>query len=131
MLSMMELAEPLLSQESSPYVVVALQECQRMNVLLTEVRRSLVELDKGKHCPFFFYLLFLFLFLFLYFKDYHPSPTPYPLSTIDPFVPTSTPCILAHSVLTSSLPSPILSLLTLHLSHPINVSLNFIVYLLI
>ena len=49
MLSMMELAEPLLSQESSPYVVVALQECQRMNVLLTEVRRSLVELDKGMH----------------------------------------------------------------------------------
>ena len=47
MLSMMELAEPLLNQESSPYVVVALQECQRMNVLLTEVRRSLVELEKG------------------------------------------------------------------------------------
>jgi dynein heavy chain, axonemal len=47
MLSMMELAEPLLNQESSPYVVVALQECQRMNVLLTEIRRSLSELDKG------------------------------------------------------------------------------------
>jgi Dynein heavy chain C-terminal domain len=53
MLNMMELAEPLLSQESSPYVVVALQECQRMNVLLTEVRRSLVELDKGMLCRYF------------------------------------------------------------------------------
>lgn len=51
MLSMMELAEPLLNQESSPYVVVALQECQRMNVLLTEVRRSLVELEKGNAFP--------------------------------------------------------------------------------
>ena len=34
-------------KESSPYVVVALQECQRMNVLLSEIRRSLIELDKG------------------------------------------------------------------------------------
>jgi Dynein heavy chain C-terminal domain len=55
MLSMMELAEPLLSQESSPYVVVALQECQRMNVLLTEIRRSLSELDKGNFLCLYFY----------------------------------------------------------------------------
>jgi hypothetical protein len=31
MLTMMEVAEPLLSQEAGPFVVVALQECQRMN----------------------------------------------------------------------------------------------------
>ena len=49
MLSIMELAEPLLNQESSPYVVVALQECQRMNILLSEIRRSLIELDKGAY----------------------------------------------------------------------------------
>jgi dynein heavy chain len=47
MITIMELAEPLLSQESGPFVVVALQECQRMNGLLTEIRRSLIELDKG------------------------------------------------------------------------------------
>lgn len=40
-------AAPLLRQESGPFVVVVLQECQRMNGLLTEIRRSLTELDKG------------------------------------------------------------------------------------
>jgi dynein heavy chain len=47
MLNIMEIAEPLLSQESGPFVVVALQECQRMNELITEIRRSLIELEKG------------------------------------------------------------------------------------
>jgi len=37
----------LLGGDSGPFVLVALQECQRMNVLLTEIRRSLIELDKG------------------------------------------------------------------------------------
>jgi hypothetical protein len=72
MLSMMELAEPLLSQESSPYVVVALQECQRMNVLLTEVRRSLVELDKGKHSRSFLPLLIPFLLLSIHHGESPP-----------------------------------------------------------
>lgn len=31
----------------APFVVVVIQECERMNALLTEVRRSLVELRKG------------------------------------------------------------------------------------
>ena len=72
MLTIMEVAEPLLPQEAGPFVVVALQECQRMNGelffsyiffwsniflrmeclslsigLISEIRRSLVELDKG------------------------------------------------------------------------------------
>ena len=47
MLGILELAQPLLAQESGPFVVVALQECQRMNGLITEIRRSLIELDKG------------------------------------------------------------------------------------
>jgi len=34
-------------QEKSPYLVVMLQECERMNVLLTEIRRSLNELKLG------------------------------------------------------------------------------------
>jgi len=33
--------------EYSPYVMVAIQESERMNVLLTEMRRSLMELDLG------------------------------------------------------------------------------------
>ena len=104
MLGMMELAAPLLSQESSPYVVVALQECQRMNVLLTEVRRSLVELDKGTHSPFPFsfsfpvpfpvpfhflstdYSLSLCLILPLFLHSlFTPSPTDSPT----PSVPSS------------------------------------------
>ena len=40
-------AEPLYSGASAPYVIVAVQECERMNVLLNEMRRSLVELEKG------------------------------------------------------------------------------------
>lgn len=47
MLGIMDLAQPLLAQESGPFVVVALQECQRMNGLINEIRRSLIELDKG------------------------------------------------------------------------------------
>lgn len=42
-----EIAEPLLEGEAGPFVVVALQECQRMNGLINEIRRSLVELEKG------------------------------------------------------------------------------------
>ncbi|XP_077976399.1 dynein beta chain, ciliary-like isoform X2 [Styela clava] len=33
--------------ERSPYIVVCLQECERMNILLSEIRRSLKELDLG------------------------------------------------------------------------------------
>lgn len=45
-------AKPLLLQKSGPFVVVALQECARMNALLGEIRRSLGELDKGTtHFP--------------------------------------------------------------------------------
>lgn len=33
--------------ERTPFVVVAFQECERMNILTTEIRRSLKELDLG------------------------------------------------------------------------------------
>ena len=35
------------AQERTPYVVVALQECERMNNLTQEIRRSLKEVDLG------------------------------------------------------------------------------------
>jgi len=41
------MAKPLLEQEAGPFVVVALQEAKRMNALLAEMKRSLIELDKG------------------------------------------------------------------------------------
>jgi len=40
-------AAPLLSQKTAPFVLVAMQECTRMNELLDEIRRSLIELRKG------------------------------------------------------------------------------------
>ena len=40
-------AKPLLEGPSGPFVVVALQECGRMNTLLSEIRRSISDLDKG------------------------------------------------------------------------------------
>ncbi|CAM9207540.1 unnamed protein product [Chrysoparadoxa australica] len=40
-------AKELLDSDSGPYVVVVVQECARMNTLLVEVNRSLVELVKG------------------------------------------------------------------------------------
>lgn len=35
------------AEERTPYQVVALQECERMNVLTQEIRRSLCELSLG------------------------------------------------------------------------------------
>ena len=35
------------AEEKTPYVLVALQECERMNMLTRELRRSLKELDLG------------------------------------------------------------------------------------
>lgn len=35
------------AKEKPPYVVVCLQECERMNILLNEIRKSLIELDAG------------------------------------------------------------------------------------
>lgn len=33
--------------ERSPYILVCFQECERMNLLLAEIRKSLNELDLG------------------------------------------------------------------------------------
>ena len=35
------------TEDRSPYTVVALQECERMNILTNEIKRSLKELDLG------------------------------------------------------------------------------------
>lgn len=40
-------AKPLLEGPSGPYIVVALQECGRINALLAEIRNSISDLDKG------------------------------------------------------------------------------------
>ncbi|KAL8008331.1 putative AAA+ ATPase domain, dynein heavy chain region D6 P-loop domain, immunoglobulin-like protein [Plasmopara halstedii] len=47
MLDVIEAATPQLTKEHGPFVVVALQECSRMNVLLQEIRLSLGDLKKG------------------------------------------------------------------------------------
>lgn len=35
------------TEDRTPYVIVALQECERMNALCKELKRSLRELDLG------------------------------------------------------------------------------------
>lgn len=35
------------AEEKTPFVLVALQECERMNTLTREIRRSLKEVDLG------------------------------------------------------------------------------------
>ena len=35
------------AEEKTPYVLVALQECERMNILTREMKRSLKEVDLG------------------------------------------------------------------------------------
>uniref|UniRef100_A0A7S2QUS9 Uncharacterized protein n=1 Tax=Triparma pacifica TaxID=91992 RepID=A0A7S2QUS9_9STRA len=40
-------AKELLQGQAGPYIVVALQECGRMNVLLNEIQTTLTDLDKG------------------------------------------------------------------------------------
>lgn len=44
--------------ERSPYILVCFQECERMNILMKEIRRSLKELDLGLKVS----LLYLSLF---------------------------------------------------------------------
>ena len=40
------------AEEKTPFVVVALQECERMNMLTREMRRSLKEVDLGLKVPY-------------------------------------------------------------------------------
>jgi dynein heavy chain len=48
MVEINEMAKPLLAErDAGPYVIVALQECTRMNRLLNAIRSSLEELQKG------------------------------------------------------------------------------------
>ena len=47
MVSLSLKAKPLLSSPQGPFVVVAIQECERMNVLLREICKSLIDLEKG------------------------------------------------------------------------------------
>lgn len=45
--NMMEIMNKVPPEERTPYVIVAFQECERMNTLTNEIRRSLKELDLG------------------------------------------------------------------------------------
>lgn len=44
---MIDIMEKVPVEDRTPYVVVAFQECERMNILTSEIRRSLKELDLG------------------------------------------------------------------------------------
>lgn len=44
---MQEIMTKVPAEERTPYVIVAFQECERMNTLTSEIRRTLKELDLG------------------------------------------------------------------------------------
>ena len=44
---MLDLNAKVPPEERTPYITVALQECERMNFLTSEIKRSLKELDLG------------------------------------------------------------------------------------
>jgi len=50
--NMTEIMGKVPPEERTPYVVVAFQECERMNGLLSQIRRSLKELDLGLKVSF-------------------------------------------------------------------------------
>lgn len=62
-------------EERTPFVIVAFQECQRMNYLTNEIKRSLKELDLGLKVreyanssnKFNFYTVLTFTYLFSLF----------------------------------------------------------------
>ena len=68
---MMELSAK--AEDKTPYVLVALQECERMNNLTQEIRRSLKELDLGLKvclatsttlkCIVYFSVIFIFFLM--------------------------------------------------------------------
>ena len=45
--NMLELTGKVPPDERTPYVIVAFQECERMNILTNEMKRSLKELGLG------------------------------------------------------------------------------------
>ena len=45
--NMVEIMNKVPPDERTPYVVVAFQECERMNILTKEIRRTLKELNLG------------------------------------------------------------------------------------
>ena len=56
--NMIELMAKVPPEERTPYTIVAIQECERMNTLTNEMKRSLKELDLGlkvMYTPFIIY----------------------------------------------------------------------------
>ena len=50
------------AEDKTPYTIVAIQECERMNMLTEEIRRSLKELNLGLKVFSIFSLIFFFKF---------------------------------------------------------------------
>lgn len=56
-------------EERTPYVIVAFQECQRMNHLTGEMKRSLKELDLGLKVLLPYIICFLIYLIFQCFSS--------------------------------------------------------------
>ncbi len=62
--NMFELASK--TEEKTPYVLVALQECERMNMLTIEIRRSLKELDLGLKVQRTYTAVYMYMYMYIY-----------------------------------------------------------------
>lgn len=56
------------TEEKTPYTVVALQECERMNNLTIEIRRSLKELNLGLKVINYISDFFSYFLVYLFFN---------------------------------------------------------------
>lgn len=52
---MVDLMAKVPPEDRTPYVIVAFQECERMNLLTSEIKRSLKELDFGLKVQLIYY----------------------------------------------------------------------------
>lgn len=58
-------------EERTPYVIVAFQECERMNYLTGELKRSLKELDLGLKARLYKIILFIMAFIYIIHCSFH------------------------------------------------------------
>ena len=73
---MLEIVNKVPTEERTPYVVVAFQECERMNMLTVEIRRSLKELDLGLKVFIIFSTIYLLVITFVTLSHFYCTVKP-------------------------------------------------------
>ena len=71
---MVDLMAKVPPEDRTPYVIVAFQECERMNLLTSEIKRSLKELDFGLKVQLFYYGMSMYIYRPFHFEKGHFWP---------------------------------------------------------